>query len=273
MGQSEVFDPRLTASRWFSEIDIRQRADAVKEQFGTDLSVDRDFGAHSIFVDRFSLKWVLAPAQESLFGMSDREIAAVKRLRDEPSLSIREMQPARVLSCGPLLCLQSPIERSRIASVGLTPSDEIGPDNFGLWDRDQAVAIASSFAAHLPTEREWEHICRAGTNTLFWFGDDLPQDDNLQRILGLEKPYALNAFGVACLFFGEWCDDHWSPDHESAAIPSMGFVIKGGSAQFWPWQEESEWAGCASAYRMPSIDMGAHGMAAVRLVRRGSDGN
>jgi formylglycine-generating enzyme required for sulfatase activity len=115
----------------------------------------------------------------------------------------------------------------------------------------------------LPTEAEWEYACRAGTDTLFFWGDD--PDDGQGYLNGADETgtpegrawsykfnfkdgYATtspvgrfkpNAFGL-CDMLGnvwEWCSDWWgsgysgeSPvDDPPGAAAGLGRVSRGGS--------------------------------------------
>jgi hypothetical protein len=257
----------LQAVVWNGDLNPRQREGAIREMFGADLRLCKDRGPPSTFVDKFDLEWVLAPGGVGVVGISDREIAAALDLSESPFLSFDEMRPQRIVEFDPFLCLQTPVMADKGASVGIAASGAIGPDDaFGLWNREQALSLSEHFSADIPSEIEWEVACRGGTRTLFWFGNSLPDDDELPRHLGMARPFAENPFGISCLFFGEWCNDFWSKDHLSAPTNMTDFIVKGGAAQFWPWQDGREWAGCASAFRMPSSDLGEQDIA-VRLVR------
>jgi hypothetical protein len=77
---------------------------------------------------------------------------------------------------------------------------------------------------------------------------------------------AANGFGLRSLFFGEWCRDRWRPSHEPSSPENLDeWVVRGGAARFWPWQDE-EWVGAMSAMRMPSSRTGG-APCAFRVVR------
>jgi uncharacterized protein (TIGR02996 family) len=120
----------------------------------------------------------------------------------------------------------------------------------------------------LPTEAEWEYACRAGTTTIFAFGNtlsstqanfdgsqpygDAPTGPNLQRTTPVGQ-YPPNGFGLKDMHGNvwEWCSD-WSEDDYYAssprrdptgpAGPSTARALRGGC-----WVDGG-WA-CRSAYR------------------------
>jgi len=102
----------------------------------------------------------------------------------------------------------------------------------------------------LPTEAEWEYVCRAGTTTLWSFGDDESQleqyagyDDNAGNA-GVHYAHAVgtklpNPWGVHDMHGNvwEWCQDWYGEDYYSVSPsvdptgPSTGSfrVARGGS--------------------------------------------
>jgi len=73
----------------------------------------------------------------------------------------------------------------------------------------------------LPTEAEWEYSCRAGTSTVYSFGDSLTNSDANINGGGLKAvgSYRPNAFGLYDMHgnVGEWCED-WYGDYQAGAI-------------------------------------------------------
>jgi formylglycine-generating enzyme required for sulfatase activity/tRNA A-37 threonylcarbamoyl transferase component Bud32 len=94
----------------------------------------------------------------------------------------------------------------------------------------------------LPTEAEWEFACRAGTSTVYSFGDKItPQDANYgdskigkSVAVGSYKP---NAFGLYDMHGNvwEWCEDWFAGFPAGAATDPKGpategnLVLRGGS--------------------------------------------
>ena len=92
----------------------------------------------------------------------------------------------------------------------------------------------------LPTEAEWEYACRAGSKTVYSFGDSIIKGDanygpgGKSVAVGSYKP---NAFGLFDMHGNvwEWCED-WHAEYPTGAVthpkgPSTGngLVLRGGS--------------------------------------------
>ena len=119
-----------------------------------------------------------------------------------------------------------------------------------LSNRPQEIAAGRVY--RLPTEAEWEYACRAGTETLYAFGDQLtpreaninaPQDENANEQLHGRPTtvgsYASNAFGLYDMHGNvwEWCQRGMrqygsSPETDPQGPISMYHVIRGGAWDF-----------------------------------------
>jgi len=94
----------------------------------------------------------------------------------------------------------------------------------------------------LPTEAEWEYACRAGTTTVYSFGDEITPNDENYKDSKLGKPvevgsYSPNPFGLYDMHgnAGEWCED-WMEVYIEGSVtdpkgPGTGKnrVIRGGA--------------------------------------------
>ena len=94
----------------------------------------------------------------------------------------------------------------------------------------------------LPTEAEWEYACRAGTTTVYSFGDKITPKEANYSDSKIDKPVAVgsykpNAFGLYDMHGNvfEWCEN-WYGDYPAGAVtdpkgPSTGKyrVLRGGA--------------------------------------------
>jgi formylglycine-generating enzyme required for sulfatase activity len=137
------------------------------------------------------------------------------------------------------------------------------------------LSARSGKTVRLPTEAEWEYVCRAGTQTRFYTGD---RDEDLARAgwygsdkaIGNSGPGAhrvgeklANAFGLYDMHgnLWEWCNDWFSDKYYAespkvdpqgpALSPSNKRVLRGGSFYHRP-------AECRSAFRFEGNPWDGH---------------
>jgi len=128
------------------------------------------------------------------------------------------------------------------------------------------LSTAVGKTVRLPTEAEWEYACRAGSKTVFCYGDD-PDCTRLWRYASCKQspvsggPYGTdtdsvawhrpNAWGLYDMHGGvwEWCSDRYAPSYDKAATedpqgPDAGDsrVVRDGARKNLPWS-------CRSANR------------------------
>ncbi len=153
------------------------------------------------------------------------------------------------------------------AVMGTNPSRWKGPRNSVekvSWD--EAVAFCRKVTQELrrlgmlrkeeiirlPTEAEWEYLCRAGTTTAYSFGEDANELTQYCWFTGNAKgndppvgAKKANPWGFYDMhgYVWEWCADAWHPNYEGAPKDSSAWhaegakerVIRGGA-----WTERAE---------------------------------
>jgi formylglycine-generating enzyme required for sulfatase activity len=127
----------------------------------------------------------------------------------------------------------------------------------------------------LPTEAEWEFACRAGSEDLFFFGNDAKELGKYAWFgepTGSPHPVATklpNAFGLYDMHGNawEWCQDFFPPQYTfDAAIDPMGPLqaeCRATRGSFW--YANATWLRCAARARMSPLWRGSDG--GFRIVR------
>jgi formylglycine-generating enzyme required for sulfatase activity len=209
---------------------------------------------------------------------------------DEPERDDSEIPPHRV-TLSQFFLAKYPITQSQWRVVANLPQVErkLNPDPSRFRGDMCPVERVSWFEAvefcgrlttytnrqyRLPSESEWEYACRAGTTTLFHFGNTLSTDyanysgsfpfasptyrgygPEISRgvTVSVDQFEVANAFGLRDMHGNvyEWCQDYWHENYEGAPTDGGAWikggntdrrVRRGGSWSSWPIY-------CRSAYR------------------------
>ena len=99
------------------------------------------------------------------------------------------------------------------------PVTDVSWDDSKEYIKKLNISTKNNF--RLPSEAEWEYACRAGTSTVYSFGDNLTNSDaNINgggiKAVGSYKPNAFGLYDMHGNVF-EWCED-WYGDYPAGAI-------------------------------------------------------
>jgi len=168
------------------------------------------------------------------------------------------------------LFAELPDEKRRVVDAVTRPTPPFEDPSLGMGTKNFPVINVSPYAAltfckwlslltgrfyRLPTEAEWEYICRAGSTTAYSFGDDLQKLDDFAVYfdnstgqyaeVGSRKP---NAWGVYDMHgnVAEWTLDQYDQDYYAKLKDGvrnpwnkpatlLNRVYRGGS-----WDDEAE---------------------------------
>jgi formylglycine-generating enzyme required for sulfatase activity len=240
-----------------------------------------------------TLDMVAIPGGKFLMGTKDGEIERLCKKYDVDYF--RREKPQHEVTVQPFFMGKYPVTQSQwreIASrTDLKVERDIQPDPSNFKGDDRPVEQVSwydviEFCARLskltgreyrlPSEAEWEHACRAGTTTPFYFGEtitgelanynasntyaDEPEGEYRQETTPVGQ-FPPNGFGLYDMHgqVWEWCADTWHDNYEGAPNDGSAWlgstndndyqVLRGGS-----WYNKPQY--CRSADR----DYGRRGL-------------
>ena len=210
---------------------------------------------------------------------------------DEPERDSEETRHWVTLSQGYWLAETTVTQALWQAVMGSNPSRFKGPqrpveqvswdDCQGFIERTEALCLGLTL--RLPSEAEWEQACRAGSETPFWFGDNITPEqvnyDGTQPYTdgkeGLFRQATVEVTALPCNNWGlyqmhgnvwEWCQDWFGdPPAEPVTVPAgpgsgVDRVLRGGG-----WID-SAWR-ARSASRVWGLAASANAFSGLRLAR------
>jgi formylglycine-generating enzyme required for sulfatase activity len=127
---------------------------------------------------------------------------------------------------------------AKVCAFMATGKDDAPITNVSWSDAKQFVswlASATGKPYRLPSEAEWEYAARAGTQTKYWWGDQLQAGmancKNCTDIAGTEQPVKVgsfkpNPFGLYDMGGGvdQWVEDCWHKNYQGAPADGSAWV-------------------------------------------------
>jgi formylglycine-generating enzyme required for sulfatase activity len=288
----ELFDQTL----WSSATDERREAVArlVAGQVGGEfryVGLRRYAGASApvaVFEHASLGAFSLVPGGGFDMGLSPEEEATIcaGRGADDPAADefaeeleqiageFAHMRPLHRVVVSPFLIAQRPLtsEQARRWLPGFC--DPLHGEDLGAahLDPEQIEAVLAGSGLRLPSEAELEYAARGGLHRRPTpSGDRLPDEASLEAMLKDTDGSTHNAFGLHGYgLYPELCADHWHADYHGApddGSPWLGSgkrVVRGGAANYYPWQSCGEWGLMLCAMRLSeeAVEFGT----ALRLV-------
>ena len=111
-------------------------------------------------------------------GLSKEEEQRARQLCDPIPATLAEMRPVHERHVQTALVSVIPVLWRHFGESLRNPAEAI--DGPCFVTKPGAVGFAETLGCRLPSETEWEYACRAGSQSLFTWGDDLASDEELE---------------------------------------------------------------------------------------------
>lgn len=280
---TEIFDHRQWAALPLEEAARITRDLSIPDRFSfVEIRQYRSGVPIATFQDVSSgLNFNLIPGGEYSKGLSRAEREAASRIPGCRMDVLDSLAAPETVSVEPFFITQTPLQQAfvsqhvELSDLLFRPEFADDPDDPApiYMAREELQPLLDEFRMSIPNEAQMEFALRGGTQSLFWFGSTLPDEETLGSDIlvsvfheeTLSDVAKANPFGLYGSLVGCWCSDVLAG--AGPGSPSRpGHVIKGGAAIFWPWQGGSEWMLCMSSMRMSSQDLEDETCAAFTIV-------
>lgn len=181
---------------------------------------------------------------------------------------VENESPKHLVQIGrPFLIGRFPVQQAEWDIIGLndnrSENGECLPINRVSWDEIELFCDKLKNEIRLPSEAEWEYACRGGSETVFYWGDEIDGSfcwfkNNSEGHLHSVKKHTsrANSFGLVDMIGNvhEWCQDQWLGNYEEGPFDHQPLgddspwnrIVRGGS-----YDSESEFCRCHSRYDFP----------------------
>lgn len=222
---------------------VQRGSDTDFEDEPTSLSLD--------VIKKLREEMILVPSGEFLMGALPSDVSA----QDDEKPRHR-VKVSNAFFIGVTEVTQTQFE----AVMGMNPSRFIGADRpveSVTWDEAvefcKRLSIKTNEIYRLPTEAEWEYACRAGTESIYFWGNAFDgafawyraNSDGRTHPVGQKKP---NDWGLRDITGNvwEWCSDLYSEDYYSNSPKSDPRGVKIGVSRVY---RGGSWINSASMHR------------------------
>ncbi|QEY26180.1 hypothetical protein [Neisseria zalophi] len=210
-----------------------------------------------IYTNKLNIRYRLIFEHNSGFGLSTQCLEKAKKINVPLQITVSELTPFSIVNVPSYAISETPLLECDIDMI-LDNFCVNNPSYPAFLTREKSKEVLDMISARFLSELEWEAAVKNNQDVLFPFGDELPKESDLEWWMSFNfNKFRHKRIGnnICGLFFGEWCADLFSKNHsQDSEIVNGEYVIKGGAAYFWPWQDE-EWVWCMCSMRMPSGDL------------------
>ena len=175
-----------------------------------------------------TLEVMCIPGGTFLMGSSENEEISLNSEKPQHKVTVPEFWMGKY-----------PLTQAQYSAVtGKNPShfkgDDLPVEQVSWYDAVEfCKQLSRKTGKHyrLPSEAEWEYACRAGTNTCYFFGNELTgKQANFKgsKTIPVGK-YPANAFGLYDMHGNvwEWCQDYWHGNYDGAPTDGSAWIKDG----------------------------------------------
>lgn len=227
----------------------QQLTPATQEQKQAIIQANRNSNYQERLPGGSMLDTIAIPGGSFFMGTATEDIEQVLKLetwfkRSEVIKWLRPEMPQHRVNVPAFYMSKTPITQEQWQAVMQTNPSHFSSllrpvESISWWQAQEfcdRLGELTNKSYRLPTEAEWEYACRAGTQTLYSFGNSKqPLRDyawytwnsrQQTQLVGQKKP---NAWGLQDMhgLVWEWCQDHWHENYNGAPTDGSAWVQGG----------------------------------------------